>query len=342
MRKIQPILKIQTIIQTLIIPILIAVFLIPLPQADARFQEQASVLRAASGDREQRYRIGVGDVLIIRVFGHPDLGGEVPVNSLGNIRLPFFDEIPAACRTESDLAASIAERMRKYLRDPQVDVIVKEYRSQPVAVMGAVAQPGRFLLQRRVRLLELLANAGGPAPNAGSTIFVIHSNDLQTCDTATNGGDGNEEGNAVQAGLTTYKLKELMTGSPEANRFVEPGDIVSIPEADQVFLTGNILRPGPVPLKGQLTLLDAIAMAGGFQAEASKKNVRLIRHDGVTGTRKESVYNVEDIEKRRADDVLLQPNDIVAVSSSAVKNLRKSLLQIVPATVSTLPLVILP
>lgn len=330
--------------------ILLMFLLVSLPAVEARFQDPAPVARAetaraANDAREQRYRIGVGDVLIIRVFGHPDLGGEVPVTSAGNIRLPFFDEIPAACRTEFDLAAAIAEKMRKYLRDPQVDVIVKEYRSQPVAVMGAVAQPGKFLLQRRVRLLELLANAGGPAANAGSTVFVIHNTDLRTCETTPTDkvvDENAEGGNATQAGLTTYKLRDLMTGSPEANRFVEPGDIISIPDADQVFLTGNILRPGPLPLKGQLTLLDAIAMAGGFQAEASKKNVRLIRHDGSTGSRKEIVYNAEDIEKRRAEDVLLQANDIVAVSSSAIKNLRKSLLQIVPATVSTLPIVILP
>jgi protein involved in polysaccharide export with SLBB domain len=141
--------------------------------------------------------------------------------------------------------------------------------------------------------------------------------------------------------MTSYKLRELMMGSPEANRFVNPGDVVSILEADQVFLTGNVLRPGPIALKGPLTLYDAINQAGGFQSEASKKNVRLIRHNP-DGTRKETVYNVEDIEKRRSQDVPLQANDVIAVQSSMVKNLRKSLLQIIPATVSTLPIVILP
>jgi polysaccharide export outer membrane protein len=237
--------------------------------------------------------------------------------------------------------------MRKYLRDPQVDVFVKEYRSQPVSVIGAVTQPGRFLLQRRVRLLELLANAGGPAPNAGTTVFVIHSNDRYACETtADEKVDPNADPNAadtesVKDITSSYKLRELMMGSPEANKFVDPGDVVSILEADQVYLSGNVLRPGPIALKGPLTLYDAINQAGGFQSEASKKNVRLIRHNS-DGTRKEMVLNVEDIEKRRTQDVLLQANDVIAVQSSAIKNLRKSLLQIVPATVSTLPIVILP
>lgn len=291
--------------------------------------------------REQGYRIGVGDLLVIRVFGHPDLGGEQPVNNLGQIRLPMIKEIQAACLTEAELTAVITEKLSKYLRDPQVDIFVKEYRSQPVAVMGAVAHPGRFLLQRRVRLLELLANAGGPAPNAGSTVFVIHSTDRLTCELKPGENEETEADDAKQAGLTTYKLRDLMMGAPEANRYVEPGDIISIPDADQVFLTGNVLRPGPLPLKGQLTLLDAISMAGGLQPEASKKNIRVIRHTG-DGTRDEMVYNLEDIEKKRKPDVLLMPNDIIAVSSSAIKNLRKSLLQIVPATVSTLPIVVLP
>lgn len=307
-----------------------------------------NALRAKDDPRAQNYRIGVGDVLVIRVFAHPDLGGEIPVNTFGQIRLPFFPEIQAACMTEAELSTTIAQMYRKYLRDPQVDVFVKEYRSQPVSVIGAVTQPGRFLLQRRVRLLELLANAGGPAPNAGTTVFVIHSNDRFACEqnpavekeAPKAAATGNEE-ESVDAITTTYKLRDLMMGAPEANNFVDPGDVISILEADQVYLTGNVLKPGPIPLKGQLTLYEAINHAGGFQSEASKKNVRLIRHNP-DGTRKELTFNVEDIEKHRTQDVLLQANDVIAVQSSVVKNLRKSLLQIVPATVSTLPIVVLP
>ena len=306
-------------------------------------------LRAKDDPRAQAYRIGIGDLLIIRVFAPQELGGEMPVNSFGQIRLPFFGEIQAACQTESELSTVIAGKLRKYLRDPQVDVFVKEYRSQPVSVIGAVTQPGRFLLQRRVRLLELLANAGGPAPNAGTTVFVIHSSDNVACEQNPAGEKAvpsaapaaPEAEESAKDIMTSYKLRELMMGSPEANRFVNPGDVVSILEADQVFLTGNVLRPGPIALKGPLTLYDAINQAGGFQSEASKKNVRLIRHNP-DGTRMETVYNVEDIEKRRTQDVPLQANDVIAVQSSMVKNLRKSLLQIVPATVSTLPIVILP
>jgi polysaccharide export outer membrane protein len=314
--------------------------------------------RGVAPELNQQYKIGIADVVIIRVFGHPELSREAPVSSSGNIRLPFFDEIPAVCLTETELAEVIAVKLRKYLRDPQVDVIIKEYRSQPVAVMGAVTHPGRVQLQRRVRILELLSYAGGPAPNAGSTLFIIHDTDKTSCDKAVAAPaadassavtPANAAGTAagpvdpeVKAILSTFKLRDLLVGSPEANRFVEPGDIISIPEADQIFITGSVVRPGALPLRSNLTLLNAISMAGGFGPEASRKNVRLIRHDPNSSTRTELVLNVDDIEKRRAEDVMLQPNDVVTVQSSAVKNLKKSFMQIIPATVSALPLVVLP
>ncbi|MGH9768088.1 MAG: polysaccharide biosynthesis/export family protein, partial [Blastocatellia bacterium] len=116
------------------------------------------------------YRIGPGDELDVRVFGRAELSRVIRVDNYGKIRLPFLNEMKAACYSEAQLAGIIAEGYKKYLRDPQVDVLVKEYRSQPVAVIGAVSQPGRFQLQRRVRLLELITFAGGTQIRAGSTI----------------------------------------------------------------------------------------------------------------------------------------------------------------------------
>src|SRR5262249_40093520 len=115
----------------------------------------ASRMRLPGADADLSYRIGPGDILDIRVFGRPEMTKDVRVDNFGRIRLPFLEEMQAACLTEAALAAIITEKYKKYLRDPQVDVMVKEYRSQPVAVIGAVSTPGRFQLQRRIRLLEL-------------------------------------------------------------------------------------------------------------------------------------------------------------------------------------------
>ncbi len=309
----------------------------PATQANA-----AVPARTSTSDNSQKYKIGQGDVLIIRVFGHEELSRESPVTSAGTIRMPFFGEVQASCLTEAELSAEIAEKLRKYLKDPQVDVVVKEYRSQPVSVIGAVSQPGRFQLQRRIRLLELLTYAGGPGVNAGSTVFVIHDNELNSCERPISEetlASPEAEANAV---LSSFNLKDLLAGSPKANLYVRPGDIVSIPLADQVFVTGGVIRPGAVPLRGTMTIFSAISMAGGFGPEASKKNVQLIRKNPATGTHNEMIINIEDIEKRKAEDVLLMANDVINVQGSVVKSLRKSLMQIIPATVSAVPVIILP
>ncbi|HLE62552.1 MAG TPA: polysaccharide biosynthesis/export family protein, partial [Pyrinomonadaceae bacterium] len=110
------------------------------------------------------YQIGPGDILEIRVFNRPQLSREaVRVDARGMIRVPLIEEgIRAACRTETELAKELGKRYLEYLRNPSIEVFVKEFQSQPVAVLGAVVTPGRFQLQRRVRLLELLSYAGGP------------------------------------------------------------------------------------------------------------------------------------------------------------------------------------
>jgi polysaccharide export outer membrane protein len=300
----------------------------------------------------QAYKIGIGDILMVRVFGHPELGGEYPVNNYGNIRLPFFEELPAACRSEFEVASDISEKLRKYLRNPQVDVVVKEYRSQPVSVIGAIVHPSRFQLQRRARLLEIIANAGGPSPNAGTTVFVIHNPEQAACGReAPEQVDKPKDQSETTASITTtettgpllstYKLRDLMTGAVEVNHYVQPGDVISIPEADKVYITGEVLRPGAVALTGGLTLFTAISQAGGFLGEADKNGIRIIR-PGPDGKRLETIVKGGDIEKRKIDDPLLQANDLIHVPSSFIKNVRKSLYQIVPSTVSALPILILP
>jgi len=116
-----------------------------LMQRVERAQQQAAELRAEPRPpattnaltEDQRYRIGPGDMIDVRVFGHPEMSGERRVDTFGNIRLPFLEEMQAACLTEAQLAKAIEERYRKYLRAPQIDVLIKDYQSQPVAVLAS-------------------------------------------------------------------------------------------------------------------------------------------------------------------------------------------------------------
>src|SRR6266581_4662120 len=201
-----------------------------------------------------RYRIGPGDVLDIHILNRPNLSRDaVRVEGSGTIRMPLIEgEIPAACLTESELAKQIATRYLKYYKNPQVDVFIKEYHSKQVAVIGAVNEQSRFELQRRIRLLELLTFAKGPSPKAGQTINIVHAPLTLACQ---NANVANEDSATA---FVSYRLSETMQGLPSANPFIEPGDIITLPEADQIYVVGNVFTPLTIPLKEPITLSRAV------------------------------------------------------------------------------------
>jgi polysaccharide biosynthesis/export protein len=285
-----------------------------------------------------RYVIGIGDVLDIRVFGRPQLTRDaVRVDGRGKIRMPLLeDEIQASCRTEAHLAADITNRYLKYIRRPQVDVFVREYNSQPVAVVGAVSKPGRFQLQRPVRLLELLTFAGGPTDSAGRSIQIVHADTSPICegDSLTAVQDG--------ASITAYDLSDVLAGRDEANQYVRPGDVVSVLEAEQVFVVGNVTRPSSIPLKEPLTISRAIAMSGGLLPYSKSDRIRIIRQSPRNATKTEMFVDLKAIEKRRAEDVALQANDIVDVPVSGGKRLLGSLVGSVVPAVTQMPVRVIP
>jgi polysaccharide export outer membrane protein len=288
---------------------------------------------AADGD--SRYRIGPGDVLDIRILNRPNLSREaVRVEGNGMIRMPLVeDEIMAACKTEGELSKEIAGRYTKFYRNPQVDVFIKEYKSKQAAIIGAVNEQSRFELQRRVRLLELLTYAKGPSPKAGQIINIVHSPPMLACDNTRAGAD---------VPFSTYKLSETMKGLPSANPWIEPGDIITLPEAPQAYVVGNVFTPLTIALKEPVTLSRAIAMAGGLKQDSKKDKVRIVRQEPGSTTSKEMIVDLSAIEKKRAEDIALLPNDIIDVPTSTGKSLLRSLLGTVVPSVAQLPVRVVP
>jgi polysaccharide biosynthesis/export protein len=284
------------------------------------------------------YVIGIGDVLDIRVFGRPQLTRDaVRVDGRGKIHMPLLeDEIQASCRTEADLATDISARYLKYVRRPQVDVFVREYNSQPVAVVGAVSKPGRFQLQRPVRLLELLTFAGGPTDRAGRSIQIVHAESSSICQ------DGGLTALAGGTGLAAYGLSDVLAGRDQANPYVRPGDVISVLEAEQVFVVGNVTRPLSIPLKEPLTVSRAIAMSGGVLPYSKSDRVRIIRQSPGSTTKIEMFVDLKAIEKRHAADIALEANDIVDVPVSGGKRLLGSLVGSVVPAVTQMPVRVIP
>lgn len=291
----------------------------------------------SSASPDDRYRIGPGDVLDIRVIRAPELSREaVRVDQSGMIRIPMIDEdIRAACLTEGELAKEIARRYKLYKNDPKVDVFVKEYQSQPVALIGAVNEPGQFKLQRKVTLLELLTYVKGPTEKAGRSINVIHAGTRSICE------EERPDANASEAltGLVAYRLQEVMSG--DKNPVIQPGDIITVPEADQIYVVGNVVKPSTIPLREPITVSRAIAMAGGVMRDTKKDKIKIVRQEP-DGTKKELTVDLGAIERKKAEDVALQANDIVNVSESGTKSFLRSMIGTIAPAVSQLPIRVIP
>ncbi|HKU74378.1 MAG TPA: polysaccharide biosynthesis/export family protein [Pyrinomonadaceae bacterium] len=286
--------------------------------------------------QDDRYRIGVGDVLDIRIYNRPQLSREaVRVEGSGMIRMPLIEnEIQAACLTEGELAKEISTRYAKFYKNLQVDVFIKGYHSRQVAIIGAVNDQSRFELQRRVRLLEILTYAKGPSPRAGQTINIVHSTMSSPCK--------KDDDTDASAAFTSYKLSDVLQGDPKSNPYLEAGDIVTLPEADQVYVVGNVFMPLTIALKEPITLTRAIAMAGGLKQDTKKDKIRVLRQEPGTTIRKEITVDLSAIEKKRSEDLALLPNDIIDVPTSAGKSFLRSLVQGVVPGVGQLPVRVVP
>ena len=285
--------------------------------------------------QDDRYRIGPGDVLDVRIYNRPQLSRDgVRVEGNGMIRMPLIEgDIKASCLTEGELAKEISTRYARYYKNLQVDVFIKEYQSQQVAVIGAVNDQSRFKLQRRIRLLELLTFAKGPSTKAGQTINVVHSSASSPC---------KEPDDGDAAVFSSYKLSDVLQGDPKSNPYLEAGDIVTVPEADQVYVVGNVFMPITIPLREPVTLTRAIAMAGGLKQDTQKDKIRVLRQEPGTPVRKEITVDLSAIEKKRSEDLALLPNDIIDVPTSAGKSFLRGLFQGFVPSVGQLPVRVVP
>jgi len=300
-------------------------------QQDAKNQVVTTVSQANG----EKYRIGSGDVLSVSVFGRPQLSRDaLRVDGNGTIRLPLIeDEVKAVCKTESELAQEIAGRYLKYLKNPRVEVYIKEFNSKPVAIMGAVTNPGQFQLKSPIRLLELLALAGGPTEKAGEEIFVARAERAAVC--------GNTD-NLQAREISAYHLKSVVAGEVSANPYINPGEVVTLKEAEQVYVVGNVLRPMGILLKKPITLTQALAIAGGLLPDTKKENVRVVRRASENEMKQIIVVDLKAIEKQQAADMVLQPDDIIDVPVNGSKRALKSVLNAVIPGISQLPVRIIP
>jgi polysaccharide export outer membrane protein len=273
------------------------------------------------------YRIGPGDVLEIRVAKHDDLSLTTRVDNNGYIRLPRVEnDIRAACRTEKSLADEI-EKSMWFLRRPDVYVSVKEYNSKPVSVLGAVNSPGRFQLQREVKLLELITLVNGPSAQAGKVIHLIHTASTRACGDAAN---SDVEPTEITEGFTEFPIEETMRAVAAYNPVIQPGDIVRIPDAPEppkAYIIGSVTNPQAIPLKEPITITQAIAIANGTAPGANTDKIRIIRQLPGSTTKTELLVSLKLVNSNRGEDIVLQPNDVINIPGPGKPGFGRSILE---------------
>lgn len=263
---------------------------------------------SSSRTEQDQYRIWVGDVLDLRVFGHPELSTLIRVDERGMIRLPGVETaLQAACRTRRDLAQEITAGYSAVLHNPQVSLRVSESNSPPVLVSGAVRVPQRMRLLRSIRLTEVLALSGGVAENAKGIVRVTRNPEAPTCQLAAPG---------VAAGNVEYSLEELKRrDGPDP--IISPGDVVTVPAADEIYVIGRVKNPGRYRVEMPTTLLQGVALAGGMIEGADPTGVRVCRQMSGKTEARVLIAGIRP-QPRPTDEIfLLQADDIVYVPGTA-------------------------
>lgn len=299
------------------IPLLLLLVLCCASPASAR-QGPGTTPSPAVATPARDYRIGPEDLLEISVYEAPDLDRTVRVSAEGSISLPLVGAVHAEGLTSRQLEAVLEELLRRnYMKDPHVGVFVKEIKSHPVSVFGAVERPGVYEIRGAKTLVEVLSMAHGVADDAGDTVIVVRKGGLAF--PARAGGGSSARKPSRPSPILRIPLKGLLdSGSPRDNVLVYPGDVVKVTRAGIVYVVGEVRRPGGFTLKTNenISVLQALALAEGLTRTSSAKHALIIRTSESSGKRRQIPINLDKILKGRAPDPMLRPRDIVFVPNS--------------------------
>ncbi|HEY2547480.1 MAG TPA: polysaccharide biosynthesis/export family protein [Candidatus Acidoferrum sp.] len=346
-------------------------------QTNDRIRE-LSAAAARSGPHD--YIIGSGDVLSIEVFDVKELSRDVRVSQTGTIGIPL---VPVRLRvsglTELQAEQKIAEILESngLVSHADVSVTIKERKSKPITVVGAVSHPLVYQADRQVTVLEVLAEAGGVANDAGNEVIVTRPVPEMTFDDAASSANdspdakpaGSKPAKSETKNLTasaplpsgssatgaaaeppdlpapdasqqksinslgapsasvpvdtiTLNLFELMeTGNTKNNIVLQAGDVVTVPHAGIVYVLGAVGRPGGFVLtndREQMSALKILALAGGYTSTAKTDHAVIIRKDA-QGQQHQVPLDLKKIQHSQAEDLQLQPSDILYVPNSGAK-----------------------
>jgi polysaccharide biosynthesis/export protein len=245
-------------------------------------------------------RLESGDLVEVAVYNVPELTTKARISSQGEIYLPLIDYVHVTGLTAEEAEGVIQKRLADggFVKNPHVTLFVDQYASQGASILGEVARPGVYPVPGQQQLFDLISAAGGFTEKAGRSITVTHRDQPDK--------------------PITVPLSRNVSDNPESNIPVLPGDTIIVRKADLVYVVGDVGRPsGFLMNSGRLTVLQAIALAGGTTRTANLGGARIIRKspDGIT----ETSVELKKILSAKAPDVAMQADDILFVPTSTAK-----------------------
>jgi protein involved in polysaccharide export with SLBB domain len=265
--------------------------------------------------------IHLGDLIEVDVIGSLEFDWRGTINPEGFLDGITFIEEPvlALCRSEEAVAADVAKGYSKMLRDPKIEVRILDRSNRAISILaGAVKLPQRLQIRRPVLLNELLIISGGLTDRASGEIEIYRPQNLSCTaknEAANKGKEESEKFATVSqddgSQYIQIKISDLLTGKKESNPQILSGDIITVLEAQSVYVIGGVTNPKQVSFRLQITLSRAIASVGGITKEADARKVTIFRRNG--GESKVIEADLEKIKTNQAEDISLQASDIVEV-----------------------------
>jgi protein involved in polysaccharide export with SLBB domain len=299
----------------------------PTPENSSPITEstQTEIAPPAIPETPAENLIHMGDLIDVDVVGSSEYDWRGSLNPEGFLNgLNFVEEpIYALCRAEESVAADVAKGFSKILKEPQVIVKIIDRSRRPVSLLyGAIRIPQRFQIQRPVRLNELLILSGGITEKASGEIQILRPPNL-SCEAKREVLEKQTAGEVErmekfisakqnsESQFINVKISDLIKGQKDANPFIFSGDVVTVLEAEPIYVIGGVANPKQINAHSQTTLSRAIAAAGGFVKGADTKNITIFRRE--KGEIKNIEVNFEKIKLSEEGDIILRAFDIVEV-----------------------------
>ncbi len=243
-------------------------------------------------------QLGIGDLVEMTVYDVPELTTKTRISSTGDIYCALIGPTHVAGLTIEEASTLIEKRLSAYLKDPYVSLFVTEYASQGASLLGEVAKPGVYPVLGEQHLFDLISASGGLTEKAGHSVTVTHRSDPDS--------------------PITLPLSRNLSDNPDSNVKIFPRDTIIVRKADIVYVVGDVGRPSALLMDaGGLSVLKAVALAGGTSRTAKLSGVRILRK-GPSGMT-ETPVELKKILQAKAPDLSLQADDILVVPSSAGK-----------------------